>query len=341
MDSQGTALFKTLPDESLAVAESEHYLGLYRVHLQQTSRHPLQRELQVTWVDTLHKHFLDVGIDRVAHPIKVVLLPSTDHDAVYQSLRGKQLEWLPDDLQVLVYHGQHRIASCQLFDDPEEHWWLAHVHSNRLAEQYPAEFLTSMHIINEEEHRLIPCDASRFSALYGLLSLNRAGSITNNVYHANQNRILRSVLNESTRRGLSNLISSEELADAVACVLQDSHISGLFNAGSWGKKLVKGRFFKLAACLVEEMSEQCRLLLDGQSEVSDKVLSLSAASCGIKTLEKAVKKKGHAWGSLPGGAEAALSRVKARSPSFATFLNPSGSDDWTFPEMASVTDLNH
>ncbi|QRV99215.1 hypothetical protein RhiJN_27234 [Ceratobasidium sp. AG-Ba] len=88
------------------------------------------------------------------------------------------------------------------------------------------------------------------------------------------------------------------------------------------------------------MSEQCRLLVDGQSEVPSKALSLSATACSIKALEKGVKKKGHAWGGLPGGAEAALARVRARSPGFATVLNPSGSDGWTFPETASVTGLN-
>ncbi|QRW08711.1 hypothetical protein RhiLY_10063 [Ceratobasidium sp. AG-Ba] len=89
------------------------------------------------------------------------------------------------------------------------------------------------------------------------------------------------------------------------------------------------------------MSEQCRLLVDGQSEVPSKALSLSATACSIKALEKAVKKKGHAWEKLPGGAEAALARVRARNPGFATVLNPSGSDDWTFPEMASITGLNN
>ncbi|QRV74595.1 hypothetical protein RhiJN_02610 [Ceratobasidium sp. AG-Ba] len=359
MDDQHNTLATVLPDESLVVAEGEHSLGLYLVRLKQISRHPLQRELDLTWVDALHKHFLDVGIDRVAHPIKVLLLPSQDNHTLYRSLPGRQPEWLPDDLQVLVYHGQHRVASCQLLNDSEEHWWFAHVHSNgqtksytspdpftefglktALAEKYPAEFITSMHMSNEEEHRLIPCDATRFLALYNLLDLNRAGSISKEVYQANSNRILRSVLTESTRRGLSNLIASDELADSVACVLKDSHIRGSFNAGSWGKKLVKGRFFKLAACLVEEMSEQCRLLVDGQSEVPSKALLLSATACSIKALEKGVKKKGHAWGGLPGGAEAALARVRARSPGFATVLNPSGSDGWTFPETASVTGLN-
>ncbi|QRV97794.1 hypothetical protein RhiJN_25813 [Ceratobasidium sp. AG-Ba] len=59
---------------------------------------------------------------------------------------------------------------------------------------------------------------------------------------------------------------------------------------------------------------------------------LPATACSWSSLEKSVKKKSHPWNQLPGGAEAALSRVKIRTPNFTTFLNPKGSDGWTFSQ---------
>jgi hypothetical protein len=88
---------------------------------------------------------------------------------------------------------------------------------------------------------------------------------------------------------------------------------------------------------VDEMAEQCQLLVDGQPEVPSKALALPATACTFGSLEKAVKKKDHAWNKLPGGAQAAFGRVKSRNPNFVTFLNPSGSDGWTFPETVSLS----
>ncbi|KAG9081015.1 hypothetical protein FRC06_005912 [Ceratobasidium sp. 370] len=218
--------------------------------------------------------------------------------------------------------------------DEDEHWWFAEVYQAALEHDHPADFLTLMHMGNEDEHRLSPSDSDRFLALHRLSCMRRDNLITLEVYRANHDRMIRAVVKDVTRQGLSNLMCSEELADAIAGALQHPYLCLSFNASTWGKKLVKGRFYKLAACLVDEMVEQCRLLLDKHVDISEKPFMIPAQSCTWSQLEAGVKKKDHPWRELPGGAVAALSRVRHRNPEFSTFLNPSGTDGWTLPQVA-------
>jgi hypothetical protein len=90
---------------------------------------------------------------------------------------------------------------------------------------------------------------------------------------------------------------------------------------------------QLSACLVDEMLAQCRLLWTTHTDIPERPFLLPAQSCTWSQLEVAVKKKDHPWKDLPGGAPAALLRVRNRDPEFSTFLNPSGSDGWTFAQM--------
>jgi hypothetical protein len=134
-------------DDSLALAHAQHFLGLYRVSLQQISRPPLQHELDWGWVASLHKHFLDVGIDRVAYPIKVLLEQLEDDSTICPLYKTGQLTILPESIKVLVYHGQHRVAACQLLERSEEHWWIAEVYGQGDHSHLGALFRDSLHVI--------------------------------------------------------------------------------------------------------------------------------------------------------------------------------------------------
>ncbi|KAG9128199.1 hypothetical protein FRC07_003130 [Ceratobasidium sp. 392] len=323
--------------QALLNAETKHLIGKYRVEISQIQPHPSQRQLSDAWVDSLHQRFLEVGIDRVAFPIKLILHDSGDLQAVTSdciAATQKHIPQLPPHVKALVYHGQHRVAACRRMVDPEEHWWFAEVYMPALEHAHPAEFMTLMHMGNEDEHRLLTSDSDRFLALYRLSCMLRDGVITSEVHQVNYDRLVRAVVKDATRYGLTNLVSSQELADSVARALKYPYLSMSFNASTWGKKLVKGRFYKLVACLVDEMVEQCRILQDGYLDVSEKPFALAASSCTWNQLEVGVKKKDHSWKDLPGGASAALARLKQRNPDFTSLLNPSGSDDWTFSHTA-------
>ncbi|KAG9089594.1 hypothetical protein FRC06_001470, partial [Ceratobasidium sp. 370] len=320
--------------QMLLQVETRYLIGRFRVPLSQIEPHPVQRQLSSHWVDSLHEHFVKVGIDRVAHPIKAVLKHPQSPDTSFGNDPSVEVHSFPSHLGVLVYHGQHRVAACQRMMDVQEHWWICEVYSPALEHDHPAEFLTLMHMGNEDQHRLSTSDADRFLALHRLTRMHRDKLIATEVYEANRTRIIRAVVKDATRQGLTNLVASDELADSIAVVLGYPCLHPAFNASTWGKKLVKGRFYKVAACLVDEMLEQCRLLWDSHTDISDKPFLLPASCCNWNQLEVAVKKKDHAWKELPGGAAAALSRVRQRNPGFTTFVNPAGSDDWTFPHTA-------
>ncbi|KAG8791832.1 hypothetical protein FRC12_008027 [Ceratobasidium sp. 428] len=315
-------------------AEAQFLVGKFRVHISQVKPHPHQRQLSEAWVDSLHQRFLEVGIERVAFPIKVILERSSDLDALpgkTSSTNTAAITELPSHVTTLVYHGQHRVAACKHMMEQDEHWWFAEVYQPALESSHPAEFLTLMHMSNEDEHRLSTSDSDRFLVMHRLYCMHREQVISDEVFEANRSRLARAVVKEYTRQGLNNLLASQDLAEAVARALQYQGLRAHFNASTWGKKLVKGRFYMLAACLVDEMVEQCRLLIDTHTDVSDKPFALPSSSCTWTQLEMGVKKKDHPWKELPGGANAALLRVKSRNPQFSTFLNPSGSDGWTLP----------
>ncbi|KAG8713534.1 hypothetical protein FRC09_018608 [Ceratobasidium sp. 395] len=315
-------------------AETQFLIGRFRVPTAQIQPHPNQRELSEAWVDSLLQRFVDVGIERVAFPIKVLLKNPNQLDAlrlVLQNNNCGDVPELPSEVLTLVYHGQHRVAACMRMIDENERWWFAEVYQPALESSYPAEFLTLMHMGNEDEHRLSTSDSDRFLVMHRLYRMHRDQVIATDVFQANRSRLARAVAKDATRQGLTNLLASQDLAEAVARALQYPWLRSSFNASTWGKKLVKGRFFMLAACLVDEMVEQSRLLIDSRTDVSNKPFSLPSQSCTWSQLEVGVKKKDHPWNELHGGAAAALIRVQSRNPDFTTFLNPSGSDGWTLP----------
>ncbi|QRW12373.1 hypothetical protein RhiLY_11372 [Ceratobasidium sp. AG-Ba] len=295
--------------QALIKAQSAHLIGRYIVGLQQIEPHPLQQELDDSWVHSLHQRFEEVGIDRFGFPIKVVVPAGDSIIAMGTTGNDSSLPCLPDNLKVFVYHGQHRVEACRRMMHQSEHWWCAEVYSQEIETEHPAEFITLMHMGNEDEHRLAPSDADRFLALHRLVCLYSKNQVTEETFQGNSEQILQSVLNSTTRQGLSNLVHTKELAHSIASAMEYLFLRPCFNGATWGKKLVKGRFFKLVACLVEEMTEQCRLLIGPQAEISAKPFQLPAPSCTWDGLTKRVKKSNHPWKEFIGGAEQALLRV--------------------------------
>lgn len=122
---------QTSEPQIILYAEPGFLVGKYKVWARQVRPHPGQRQLCEEWVESLHQRFREVGIDRAAHPIKVLLEENQRLDTLTEMSKKAGFEAVPDlpeGVIVLVYHGQHRIAACQKMEDVEEHWWLAEVY---------------------------------------------------------------------------------------------------------------------------------------------------------------------------------------------------------------------
>lgn len=92
---------------------------------------------------------------------------------------------------------------------------------------------------------------------------------------------------------------------------------------------------QLAACLIQEMVEQCSLLRGDSLEVTAVPFQLPAQNCEWNKLQLAVKKKDHAWQKLPGGVAGALARARKRPSTFINVLHPTAGDNWTFESTVS------
>ncbi|KAG9086533.1 hypothetical protein FRC06_003037, partial [Ceratobasidium sp. 370] len=286
----------------ILVAEGNFLVGKFKVWVDQIEPHPDQRHLSQDWVESLVQRFQEIGIDRARYPIKVLLSGNGGEviSTTTSNTGSDGIAELPRNLACLVYHGQHRVAACKKLSDASEQWWYAEVYKPGLETAHPAEFLTVMHASNEDEYRFPSSDADRFTAMYRLLKMRENQVIDEETYGINQERLEQSVLKDATRQGLHNLLRSGDLSEAVAAMLRQAHLRPCFNAATWGKKLVKGRFYKLPAQF-----------------------------CTWKHLQAAVKKKDHAWKELEGGAAQALGRVTSRPSRFFHVINPKGSDGWT------------
>ncbi|KAG9087672.1 hypothetical protein FRC06_002432 [Ceratobasidium sp. 370] len=325
--------------QTLLLAEPSFLIGKFKVMLEQIKPHPHQRLLSEDWVIKLHARFVELGVDRAAHPVKVLI-----HDQLgvlsengQQSGSMQSVPELPNSISCFVYHGQHRLAACGKLEDPEEHWWYAEVYNSDLEKSHPAEFLTLMHSSNECEFRYPVSDADRFIAMYRLLQLYQQGLVNKDTYMASQMRLERLVPKDGIKQGLKNLLRSPELADSISVMLERSHLRSCFNATTWGKKLVKGRFYAVSVGLITEMMEQCRLLQGDSEEYPVGPYKLSAQSCSWSNLESSVKRKGHVWADLKGGAQQALARIRARPPTFVHLMNPKGTDGWMLGTTVHVS----
>lgn len=220
-----------------------------------------------------------------------------------------------------------------------------------LEERYPAEFLAMMHCGNEIELRKSTLDADRFLAVHHLRCLLKAGKIDKETYDANKNRLMGKI--ESVRRGINSLTRSFTLSQAAAELLQHPQLRPLFSASSW-RKLTTGRLyevsglcfnvrykftpqrsFQLASWILQEAHSQFSLLVTETLESSEVPFSLQARTCGWDDLANAVREKSHPWHTLPGGAQAALARVRYR-PNRERCLNPLDCPDsqaWSFSKV--------
>ncbi|KAG8711976.1 hypothetical protein FRC08_015190 [Ceratobasidium sp. 394] len=319
--------------QGLLLAKPQFLLGTFKVTLAQLQPHPVQRQIDQDWVVELHGRFLEVGVNRADHPVNVLLGPSVqDTQGVLAAFDATLIHTLPPEIPCLVFHGQHRIAACKLLDS-QEHWWYAEVYAPGIETSHPAEFLVAMHSGNEEDFRLETTDADRFLVMHRLLEMRRNGTIDKETHSINQRILEGRILKDGTRQGLRNLLRSKELADTIARALEHAHLRPMFNAGTWGKKLVKGRFYSVVVGLIEEMMEQTKLLQGSWHDVPSKPFRLPAHQCAWTQLKQGIKRKNHSWQELEGGAAAAFKRVKSRPPEFVHFMNPRGSDGWMLENM--------
>ncbi|KAG8712216.1 hypothetical protein FRC11_000696 [Ceratobasidium sp. 423] len=313
-------------------ARSKNFVGVFKVPTACIQPYREQRPLSHTWTQEL-KQRLEEGVDRAAHPLKVLLDSNSTLPSLEEALKiagPNKVPWLPQGVKVSVYEGQHRVAACNLLSNRETHWWYAEVYNTGLQDDHPAEVLSMMFLSNEKPVILENNDATRFMTMYRLRELRDKNIITGVTYDANLKRLAHAVENANIRQGLRNIMRSEVLSDAVARTLEKPFLAPCFNGQTWGKKLVKGRFYTLVACFVEEMTRQCMLLQEGSPDVDSKPFELSPQASSWDQLNAASKKNSnHAWKVLAGGIVGAIERVSKRPGDFITPLNPSGSDGWT------------
>ncbi|KAG8691566.1 hypothetical protein FRC11_000934 [Ceratobasidium sp. 423] len=325
------------PSNTILFTNRQYFVGIFKVACAQFKPHPSQRHLKKEWTLKLKDSFLEQGIDRGASPVKALLMSvsaSTKLKDVWEGAVMGNPPMLPGGLILLLFDGQHRVAACELMDDPSEHWWYAEVYEKELELDHPVELLTLMHLGNEERLAMNTNDADRFLAMMRLRHLQETQVISSDVYNAAQQRISSAIPKSGTRQGLGNLLRSKELAKAIEQAIQHPHIAPYFNAATWGKKLTVGRFFQLSASLIKEMTMQCSLIQGGRSELDTNPFQLSAYSCSLTQLTAAVNKNAsHPWKELEGGINGALERCSKRPPDFVTELNPNGLDKWTFPDL--------
>ncbi|KAG9125555.1 hypothetical protein FRC07_007122 [Ceratobasidium sp. 392] len=328
------------PQDIIALAESKYYIGRFIVNLENVYPHPQQRLVDEDWVLSLLEEF-QKGVDRAAHPIKVLLSDDADWEAhaipIGFTVTGAAPR-LPSGIRLWVHHGQHRVQACKRLPSQDEHWWFADVYSQKLEKHHPAEFLSMMHAGNDSPMRLKSRDVDRFLGILQLLRLREQGRISLETFQANKDRLAGQV--DSVKRGLNNLTRDLALADALGAAMQHPQLRPTFHAASW-RKITKGRFYQarelelmclsLVADLISEMEQQFLLLRDSDDKISSEPFQIAARACPWGVLQQNLKAKDHPWHGLPGGPVASLKRVRTRPAAFKTKLNPEG--DWTFPDV--------
>ncbi|KDN39106.1 hypothetical protein RSAG8_09013, partial [Rhizoctonia solani AG-8 WAC10335] len=329
-------------EEHLDYVQRRHYIGRFKVRLNQTKTHPEQRTLDPSWVESLVGEIGDPEIlNRASHPIAAMLEDDSmiNHLLVALEAAGGKNNNTPDlpvGVTTLVFAGQHRLAMLsQLgFEDPTDLWWHADIYEKELESRNPAEFLTLMHASNVPDVKQPNRDVDLFRAVLKLKGLFESKKINRETFLRNRQTLLG--FKKSTSRAISNLTRNAELADAIAEALLHPHIAKAFSAGSW-KLLTIGRLYMIAAGLVKEMTAQMSQLTEGTSEVPEEVISFQGRHCYINHIKTFVNgKKKHPWNALPGGIAAALDRVTVRPGSFVSTLNPKTSDPWSLPDVVLI-----
>ncbi|GAB1527343.1 hypothetical protein RhiTH_010518 [Rhizoctonia solani] len=331
---------KNATELAAANVQKATLIGTFTVFLSQTHNHPDQQALDQSWVDTLVERIGTPEIlNQALHPISVILNDGSSDHVLYDLLQKHGINStpeLPQDLSVLVFAGQHRLAMLSQLGlgGPEDMWWHAKVYKKELEQNHPAEFLTMMHESNSPQLMKHSSDLELFMAVWKLRKLLKSGTINEEKFLQNRCMLLGG-LEDRTNRAICNLTCNHELMDAISDSLACVHIAATFSAGSW-MRLTTGRLYMVAAGLVHEMLAQVDLLTEGMSDVPKDALTLPPRSCQmskLKVTKGGQKRQAHAWDALPGGRSGALKRVRARPTNFVTHLNPQKDDPWTFPDM--------
>ncbi|KAF8594896.1 hypothetical protein BDV93DRAFT_515410 [Ceratobasidium sp. AG-I] len=328
-------------EELIARVRKEYLVGRFKVLLNQTENHPDQRGLDQSWVDELVSRIGDPEIlNRALHPIGVILKDnsSTEQLRLVLTAHPNTVPNLPPSTSVCVFAGQHRLAMlAQLeLDNDNDRWWHADVYKAELEQDHPAEFLTMMHESNTPQIMKSTGDVDLFRATIKLKSMLTSGAITPNIFLQNRRALLS--FNDTTSRAICNLTRNSKLADAICAATSRPHIAAVFSAGSW-KRLTMGQLHMVAAGLVEEMTAQVDLLIEGMNEVPEAVLSLQPRLCRLKSLETHLEQKSkrpHVWDVLPGGVAGALRRVKTPPPAFTNSLISRQANHWSLPDVEST-----
>ncbi|KAG8792618.1 hypothetical protein FRC12_005468 [Ceratobasidium sp. 428] len=329
-------------EERIAHVQQTHLLGTFRIRLAQTENHPDQRALDTDWVTQLKEKIGSPDVlNRGLHPIGVILKDDQQSEQLRQLVQKSKgaIPDLPNEIGVLVFAGQHRLAMLQdlELEGPDDRWWHGKVYLNSLERKHPAEFLTMMHESNAPRVLKPNQDADMFRATAKLGTWFHSGIIDRETYLQNR-QALWACLTITAKRSLANLSRNQEVMEAVSQALSRPHIAKVFNAGSW-VKITKGRLHGVVAGLVKEMVCQVDLLTEGLTEVPTTVTDIRAASCTIEKLEKEAKSRDpehHSWACLEGGLKGALQRVKQRPHKFVTSLNPTGTDPWSVPDLVLI-----
>ncbi|KAB5588113.1 hypothetical protein CTheo_8446 [Ceratobasidium theobromae] len=296
---------------TLLYAQKINFLGRFRAWLDQIQPHPFQRALSKEWVGQLKAHFEAVGLDRAAHPVKVLLMNEATSSMLPSPGEDDPIPFLPADVPVL------------------EKWWYVLVYRQAFEDQFPAEFLALMHVGNETDVRLTARDIDRFLGVHRLRKLLSEQWIDDHAFEANKNRMTGSV--KSVRRGITNLTKSLALSSAVARVVECSYLWDAFSAAGW-RKLTTGWFYDLVSWILDEMMEQIRELKGDSIEVTSAPFMLGPKACHWDMLKKGVGSKSHEWHELPGGVLAAYERVSRGPQGFSTPLMKACGKGWTFKD---------
>jgi hypothetical protein len=112
-----------------------------------------------------------------------------------------------------------------------------------LEQEYPAEFISLIHVANNPTPLLETSDSQRFMGMNRLRSLLEQKQITMETYKANCIRI--GGPKESTRRGLNNLCVDFGLCTTIHQALSNRHVANHFHASGW-RSLTTGRFYPVS-----------------------------------------------------------------------------------------------
>jgi hypothetical protein len=248
---------------------------MFKVPLSQIVSHPKQRLIDLSWVATLQQTF-ELGVDKAVYPIQGTVAKGDEQELhkLWES-HGK-IPSIPEGYCIEVFDGQHRLqAYKKMAIDEEDMFWFAKVYSKRMFQKiglqrlmlyqgleldHPAEFLTMIHGANEQVVKKPTQDADRFLAIAELHTLFAQGKISAQQFQVSKARLQGN--NESTSRGINNLIRHGKLREAVINALCHPYLRVHFKASSW-RKLTTGHFYEARSYTIPKASKDSNIHMIG------------------------------------------------------------------------------